>query len=85
MDGTVGEGAGTTLPPGFRGQVSITPSVCRILPGQWSRVQWRRGRVSSSIQGSDPGIQQRFSGEAGGGECWVAMVDGVRPAWDGGD
>lgn len=65
---------GNRYHPGFRGQVSITPSVCRILPGQWSRVQWRRGRVSPPIQGSDSGIQQRFSGEAGGGECWVAMA-----------
>lgn len=55
----------------------ITPSVCHILPGHWSRVQWRRGRVSPPIQGSDPGIQQRFGGEAGGGERWVTMVGTV--------
>lgn len=75
MGWTVGEETGT--PQGLGGQLLITPSVIYILPGHWSRVQWRRSRVSPPIQGSDPGIQQRFGGEAGGGERWVTMVGTV--------
>lgn len=75
MGWTVGEETGT--PQGLGGQLLITPSVGYILPDHWSRVQWRRSRVSPPIQGSDPGIQQRFGGEAGGGERWVTMVGTV--------
>lgn len=61
----------------WRVRLLMIPSLCHVLPGQWSWVQWRRDCVSPPLQGSNQGVQQRVGGEAGGGEYWFTRVGGM--------